>query len=221
MRIWLSHLWYDFCYWMCMAVLKLGFSMHTDGYRQVPATGAALIIANHQSFLDPVLVGLAARRRLHFLARKSLFRHWGLSWLMRSLNTFPVDQEGFAREGLRAILDNLQAGRAVVIFPEGNRTPDGKMHPFRPGVLLLIKRVSMPVIPVGIAGAFDAWPRHRAFPIPAPLFCPGGKGRLAVSIGSPLDSRGLAALPREQALAELFNAVQKSQEQAERLRRKK
>ncbi|SRR6266849_997782 len=216
----LADIWYDFCYWICVAAFELGFSLRTEGYRHVPAAGPALLLANHQSFLDPVVAGLAARRRLHFLARKSLFRHWGLSRLMRSLHSIPVDLEGFAREGLKAILEHLQAGQAVLVFPEGNRTSDGKMHPFRPGIHLLIKRVAMPIVPVGIAGTYDAWPRYRASPIPAPLFGRGGKGTLAVSIGPPLDSRRLAELPREQVLTELFNAVRKCQEEAERLRRK-
>jgi 1-acyl-sn-glycerol-3-phosphate acyltransferase len=216
----LADIWYDFCYWVCFAAMELAFSLRAEGHGHVPAAGPALLIANHQSFFDPVVAGLAARRRLHFLARKTLFRHWGLSWLMRGLNSIPVDQEGFAREGLKAILEQLQAGHAVLVFPEGNRTPDGKMHPFRPGILLLIKRVAMPIIPVGIAGGYDAWPRHRASPIPAPLLGRGGKGTLAVSIGPPLDSRRLAELPREQVLTELFNAVHRCQEEAERLRRK-
>jgi 1-acyl-sn-glycerol-3-phosphate acyltransferase len=220
MRTWLSHLWYDFCYWMTTIALELGFGMRTEGYRHVPAKGPALLVANHQSFLDPVLVGLTARRRLHFLARKSLFRHKAFGWLLRSLQSIPVDQEGFAREGLRAILEHLQASHAVLIFPEGNRTPDGKMYPFRPGVHLLIKRVPMAIIPVGVAGTYDAWPRHRPFPIPAPLFGPGRKGTLAAVFGPALDSRRLAELPREQVLQELFSAVAKCQERAERLRRK-
>jgi 1-acyl-sn-glycerol-3-phosphate acyltransferase len=216
----LANTWYDSCWWVCVIAMELGFSLRAEGFRHVPAAGPALLVANHQSFLDPVAAGLAAQRRLHFLARKTLFRSWGLGWLIRSLNSIPVDQEGFAREGLRAILEQLKAGHAVLMFPEGNRSPDGKMHPFRPGIHLLIKRVAMPIVPIGIAGTYDAWPRHRAVPVPAPLLGRGGKGTVAVSIGRPLDSRRLAELPREQVLAELFGAVQKCQEQAERQRRK-
>jgi 1-acyl-sn-glycerol-3-phosphate acyltransferase len=201
-----------------MAGVTLGFSLRTEGWEHVPAAGPALLISNHQSFLDPVLVGLAARRRLHFLARKTLFRHFGLGRLMSSLNAVPVDLQGFAREGLTTILTELEAGHGVVVFPEGNRTSNGCMKPFRPGIYLLIKRIPMQVVPVGIAGAYEAWPRQQALPVPAPLFCPGGSGTIAVSIGMPLDSHQLAALPREQALDELFAAVEKCQKQAEQLR---
>ncbi|HEV3444799.1 MAG TPA: lysophospholipid acyltransferase family protein [Gemmataceae bacterium] len=212
--------WYDGLFWLSFTGMTLGFSLRTEGFHHVPARGAALLIANHQSFIDPVLVGLAARRHLHYLARKTLFRHGGLAWLMRSLNGVPVDQEGFAREGLTTMLQELNAGHAVVVFPEGERTPDGRMKPFRPGIHLLIKRAEMAIVPVGIAGAFDAWPRQRAFPLPAPLFWPARPGTIAVSIGPPIASAKLRDLPREQALAELFATVKQFQERAERLRRK-
>ena len=215
----LRDLWYDGLFWLSFTGMTLGFSLRAEGYEHVPPAGAALVIANHQSFMDPVLVGLAARRRLHYLARKTLFRYRGLAWLMRSLNGVPVDQEGFAREGLKTMLEQLHAGHAVVVFPEGERTADGCMRRFRPGIHLLIKRVAMPIVPVGIAGAFDAWPRQRAFPLPAPLFWSSCRGTIAVSIGPPIQSTSLQEKPRAQALEELFLTVQKYQERAERLRR--
>jgi 1-acyl-sn-glycerol-3-phosphate acyltransferase len=213
-------LWYDFDYWLAAAAMVFGFSLRTQGQQHMPAAGPALVLANHQSFLDPVLVGLAARRHLHYLARQTLFRHRGLAWLMRSLNAVPIDQAGFARQGLRTILEQLQAGHAVVVFPEGERTSDGGMHPFRPGIHLLIKRVAMSIVPVGIAGAFEAWPRRRPCPVPAPLFFPVRPGTLAVSVGRPIDSTTLANQPRETVLAKLFAAVEACQLEAEQLRRR-
>jgi 1-acyl-sn-glycerol-3-phosphate acyltransferase len=216
---WLRCLWYELDYWLAAAGTSVLFSLRTQGQRNMPRTGPVLVLANHQSFLDPVLAGVAARRHLHYLARRTLFRHWGLSWLMRSLNAIPIDQEGFARQGLKTILAELEAGHAVLVFPEGERTADGQMHSFRPGIHLLIKRVAMPIVPVGIAGAYEAWPRWRAYPVPAPIFLPPRPGRLAVSVGAPLDSSTLAGEPRELVLARLFAAVQTCQQQAERLRR--
>src|SRR5437764_499957 len=83
------------------------------------------------------------------------------------------------------------------------------MTPLRPGIHLLIKRMEMAIVPIGIAGAYDAWPRQRAYPIPAPLFLPAGKGTIAVSVGLPMDSRRFAHQPREKVLAELFVELQK------------
>jgi 1-acyl-sn-glycerol-3-phosphate acyltransferase len=217
---WPAALWYHCIYSLSAAVMGFGFSLRTQGHQHIPRRGAALLLANHQSFLDPLLVGLAVRRHAVFLARQSLFRHRPLAWLMRSLHAVPVNIDGFAREGLKTILVQLQAGRIVGIFPEGERTRDGQLGPLRPGILLLMKKMQMPIVPIGIAGAYQAWPRWRAYPIPAPLFLPAGRGTIAVSVGPPLDSRRFMDSPREQVLAELSVELQKQKERAERLRRK-
>jgi 1-acyl-sn-glycerol-3-phosphate acyltransferase len=217
---WQSHVWHQFCYWLSATAMTFGFSLRTQGCQHVPRQGPALLLANHQSFMDPILVGLAVRRHAVFLARRTLFRHRWLASLMRSLHAVPVNQEGFAREGLRAVLEQLKAGRAVGIFPEGERTWNGQMNPLRPGIHLLIKKMDMPIVPIGIAGAYEAWPRWRAYPILAPLFLPAGKGTIAVSIGRPMDSRQFAEQPREKLLADLAVELQKQKDAAERLRRK-
>jgi 1-acyl-sn-glycerol-3-phosphate acyltransferase len=107
-----------------------------------------------------------------------------------------------------------------VVFPEGERTWDGKMLPLRPGIQLLIKRTKAPIVPIGIAGAFEAWPRTRAYPIPAPLSWGTGAGTISVSLGKPLDAHYFAELPREKCLTELFDKIHEEQVRAERLRRK-
>jgi 1-acyl-sn-glycerol-3-phosphate acyltransferase len=216
----LSRLWYDACYWLSATVMTFGFSLRTEGHRNVPRDGPALLLANHQSYIDPILVGLAVRRHPVFLARQSLFRYQPLAWLMRSLHAVPVNREGSAREGLKAILEKLREGRVVGIFPEGSRTRDGRVGPLRPGISLLIKQMELPIVPIGIAGAYDAWSRWRAYPVCAPLFLPAGKGTIAVSVGRPLDSCRFAHQPRETVLADLFVEMQKQKEKAQRLRRR-
>ncbi len=215
-----AKLWHKFCYLVSANTCTLGFSLRTEGAQQVPAAGPLLVVANHQSFLDPVPIGLAFPRRLIYLARKSLFRHAAFAWIIRSLNAVPIDQEGIGKEGIRTILEQLRQAKAVLVFPEGERTWNGRMSPLKPGVHLLIKRTQAPIVPVGIAGAYDAWPRWRKYPIPAPVCWPANPGTVAVSIGKPLDAARLAALPREQALAELFEAIAAVQRRAEALRRK-
>jgi 1-acyl-sn-glycerol-3-phosphate acyltransferase len=214
-----SYLFYEAAYLFSMTAMTLGFSLRTVGRSHIPKQGPALLIANHQSFLDPMLVGLSSRRHLCFLARKTLFANPSFARLIHALNAVPIDQEGVGREGIQIILEQLRLGQAVVVFPEGERTGDGRVQPLKPGVHLLIRKTSAPVIPVGLAGAFEAWPRFRRFPIPAPLFLPPGKGTLAVCVGKPLDSRRIAELPRRQALDELFAEIQKVQLHAEKLRR--
>src|SRR5277367_2982468 len=94
---------------------------------RVPQTGGVILAANHASFLDPPLVGSGLHRQINYLARESLFRFPGIGALLRSWNSVPVDREGGGAAGLRAILARLFAGGAIILFPEGTRTPDGNL----------------------------------------------------------------------------------------------
>jgi 1-acyl-sn-glycerol-3-phosphate acyltransferase len=212
-------LWYDSVFLASHWTLTLGFSLRTRGARHMPRHGPALVIANHQSFLDPVAIALAVRRQLVPLARKTLFHNPFFGALIRSLGAVPIDQEGVGKEGIRAIGEQLQKGRAVLVFPEGTRTPDGSLQPFRPGIHLLLRRAPAPIVPVGIAGAYDAWPATRGYPLATPLFLPRGRGTVAVAVGKPLAPQRYVDLPRQEALAELEDRVREVCAQAELIRR--
>ncbi len=212
--------WYRFCHCVTFGGCVLGFSYRTEGSHHIPRRGPVLLIANHQSYLDPVLVGIGAGRAINFLARSTLFKNKVFGPLIRSLSAFPVDQEGVAKEGLKLVIDLLQQGKPVLIFPEGTRTQTGAMQELRPGLLLVIKRTLTPIIPVGVAGAYQLFPRQNHLPYLAPLFLPAPRGGLAVSFGKPLDGKRYAELPREQALKELFDRIAEVQQRAEVLRRK-
>jgi 1-acyl-sn-glycerol-3-phosphate acyltransferase len=212
--------WYDLLHVGCMAGFTLGLSFRYEGTRNIPKTGPVLVIANHQSFLDPLIVGMAAKpRRLTFLARKTLFINPVFAALIRTFNAVPIDQEGVGKEGLQIIVKELALGKAVLVFPEGSRTPDGVMHPLRPGIHLLIRRSKALIVPIGIAGAYQAWPMWRKFPLPAPLFWPAAAGTVAVSVGRPLAGDKYSAMSREHCLTELHDEIQKMQTRAEQLRR--
>jgi 1-acyl-sn-glycerol-3-phosphate acyltransferase len=188
--------WFHTAQFLLGLPMILGFRLRIEGQRHIPRRGPALLIANHQSLLDPVVIGLASPRRLCYLARKTLFRNPVAGAVLRSVGGVELDMEG--------------VGLAVVVYPEGTRTDDGRMQPFRPGIQLLIKRTEAPVVPIGIAGAFEAWPYWR--PLPRP-------GTVAVSVGPAVAAKSLAALPREKMLGELFEVVSRLKERAERLRR--
>jgi 1-acyl-sn-glycerol-3-phosphate acyltransferase len=217
----LGGLWYEWWQGLLLGYFTLGHSLRFAGRQNLPTTGPALLIANHESYIDPLLIGVSVRRHLAFLARADLFKGV-FGRFLRSVNTHPLDQEGFAREGLRAMIELLGQGWPVLVFPEGERAWDGVMQPFKPGVHLIIKKTLAPVVPCGIAGAYEALPRRRNPPIPShsPLFLPPGNSTIAVAIGKPLDGARYAKMPREAALAELFAEVQRVQQQAERLRRR-
>src|SRR5262249_35864746 len=111
----LGVLWYDFLYAAVTAYATLGHTYRYAGRTNMPKTGPVLLIANHESYIDPVLVGVALPRRLAYLARANLF-HGVLGRFLRSVNVHPVDQQGFAREGLKAVIDLLGAGWPVLVF---------------------------------------------------------------------------------------------------------
>jgi 1-acyl-sn-glycerol-3-phosphate acyltransferase len=216
----LSVLWYDFWYWLYKATATLAFSYRSEGGDRIPRCGPALLVANHESFLDPLLVGMSAYRHLRYLARKTLFKHPLFGAYLRSVGCVPVDQQGVAKEGLKAALDLLHAGEAVLVFPEGERTRTGGMQPLKPGIHLLIKRSQAPVIPVGVAGAYQILPRTRSRPKFCPLISQTPCGGVAVSVGRPLPAERFRDMPREQLLQELFQAIGAARHRAERLRRK-
>jgi 1-acyl-sn-glycerol-3-phosphate acyltransferase len=154
---------------------------------RVPATGPVILAANHLSFLDPPLVGAGLRRPINYLARKSLFRYPGIGALLRSVNAVPVDRDGGSAAGLKEILDRLKRGGAIILFPEGTRSPDGRLQPARSGVGLAIIKSTAPVVPVRVFGTFEAYGKGVTFPRPV---------RIAVKYGEPMDFAALRAEAR-------------------------
>jgi 1-acyl-sn-glycerol-3-phosphate acyltransferase len=217
---WLSSLWYEVNYYTVWTGFTLGFSLRTEGSRHVPRRGPLLLVANHESFLDPLAVGLAVRRRIRYLARKTLFKPKLFGDYLCSVGCVPVDQEGIAKEGIKTCLGLLQAGQAILVFPEGERTASGRMLPFKPGILLLMKKAPVPIVPIGIAGAYEAYPRTRLVPRLSPLFWPATGAAVAASIGRPLPPEHFAGMGREEVLKALAHAVEAEVKRAERLRRK-
>src|SRR5688572_518755 len=124
---WRQWLWYNAGYWVFALLYFFGYSYRFFGQHRVPRTGPVLIIANHESFWDPPMVGVAMPRRVAFMARKTLYNSNALAKFMENVGTIAVDQEGTGLEGIRIAIKKLQEGKAVVLFPEGSRTPDGSM----------------------------------------------------------------------------------------------
>jgi 1-acyl-sn-glycerol-3-phosphate acyltransferase len=214
-----GRLWYDCVFWSSFTFFTFGFSLRREGWKNVPEKGPLLLLSNHQSMFDPVLVGLSSRRYLSYLARKNLFEQPVLAPLIRSLNAIPIDRN-MGKDGIQAVLDALGRGQAVLVFPEGERTRDGSVEPLKAGVSLLAKRVRCPIVPVGIAGAFGAWSRFMTWPRPSPLLLPPGPSTIAVSVGAPIDPARYATMTREVMLADLHAALVTQHAAAERLRRK-
>jgi 1-acyl-sn-glycerol-3-phosphate acyltransferase len=145
---------------------------------RVPLKGSVILAANHASFLDPPLVGSGLKRDINYLARKSLFRFPVLGWILRTVNAVPVDRDGGGAAGLKAIMDRLHDGGAIILFPEGTRTTNGELQPARSGVGLTVIKSDAPVVPVRVFGTYEAWGKGVRFPKPH---------RVAVKYGRPMD----------------------------------
>lgn len=129
-----------------------------------PAEGGVVYICNHQSFFDPMLIGMGLRRPVNYMARDTLFHHLLLGRLIASVNAFPVRRGTADLGALKEAMRRLRAGGQVAIFAEGTRTRDGRIGPFLPGVAMLVRRAAKWTVPVLIDGAFEAWPRTQLLP---------------------------------------------------------
>ena len=151
----LSRFWYDMGVHLGWLAFTLGHSLRVKGDHNVPRDGPAAGDRQPSELSSiPTSIGVAVRRHLVFLARKTLFRNPMFGKLIASFNAVPIDQEGVGKEGIKTIIDQLRQQKAVLVFPEGERTPHGQMLPLRPGIHLLIRRAESTILPVGIAGLF-------------------------------------------------------------------
>ncbi len=140
------------------------YRVRYTGRENIPAEGGVLVVANHQSHFDPPLVGMGCRREMNYLARESLFAIGPLRWIMNLFDAIPIKRDGLGLEGIKETLRRLKRGEMVLMFPEGTRTWDGQLGPFRPGFTTLALRSGACILPVGIEGAYQVWPRWRRFP---------------------------------------------------------
>lgn len=166
-------------------LLGLYFGLRREGAGRVPREGAAVLAANHVSYLDPAVVGSVVPRQVHFLMDLATWAHPSLNWFYRGMDAIPVDRTGGpTRDAFRAALARLEAGQCIGIFPEGARARAEGPDPAQLGVALIARMSGAPVVPVGIGGTEAAMPRGRALPEPA---------RVRVLFGEPLLHAELAA----------------------------
>jgi 1-acyl-sn-glycerol-3-phosphate acyltransferase len=206
-------LWKRLGYGACHVMARLWgtalFRVRVEGRENMPATGGALVCANHQSYFDPVLIGLSLDRRLNYLARDTLFRNPLFKWLIEFLDAIPIDREGGGLAGLKETLRRLKQDELVLIFPEGTRTRDGELQPLKPGFCAVARRGRQPILPVAFDGAYQAWPRTSPVPQLSPI---------AVVIGEPISPEQIAAFTDEQLVDELAQRMAACFLEARRMR---
>lgn len=193
-----KRVWYEFLKVLCRLLAIAWFRLRVGGREHLPETGALLVLSNHQSHLDPILIGMCFRRRLNYLARETLFDFAPLRWLIQSLDAIPIDRDGLGLAGLKETLRRLKDDEAVLIFPEGTRSSNGEVGAMKPGFGALTRRGTVTMIPVAIEGAYQAWPRSRPFPLP---------GRIWVEFGETLSPDDLRQYDERALVAEVERRI--------------
>lgn len=162
---------------IAVLLMRLYFRLEARGAEHVPRTGALLLVSNHSSVLDPPLVGGASPRPLCFLAKQELFDIPLFGRFIRAVNARPVRREGSDARALKAALRILEEGKALLVFPEGTRGPEGTLREAKPGAGMLAVLSGATVVPVFITGSGRALPRGAVVPRP---------GKAIVRFGPPL-----------------------------------
>ncbi|MEE2681620.1 MAG: lysophospholipid acyltransferase family protein [Planctomycetota bacterium] len=210
----LSLFWWDLASFVCELYMRLFHRIRVVRFSRTPASGPVIFVSNHQSYFDPVINNVQTSQRPYTGiagAHLTKFKPFGL--LLKSWGTVFVSAAAGDKGALKIALNELQNGRAVLIYPEGSRSPDGLVQPFEKGLLLLIRRSRAPVLPIGIEGAFDVWPKDRTFPRLS--------GGIASASGELIPSEELLALEPAELLERLRGEVDTLRLEARRILRER
>ncbi len=168
---------YWFFYTFIKSVSNAFFGLKIINRDKLIEKGPVLIVANHQSFLDPPMLGICYEEGIYYFARKTLFKgifKWGLPLCQ----AIPIDQQNPDPASLKQIIKLLKQGKRVLVFPEGARSPDGEIHKGMGGIGLILNKTKVPVQPLRINGAYEAFPINSKFPKLHPV---------TVTVGDPID----------------------------------
>ncbi|EWM68081.1 acyltransferase [Micromonospora sp. M42] len=170
--------------------LRLAFRPHVEGLEHIPATGGAIFASNHLSVADELLLGTVVPRHLAFWAKSEYFKGTGLKggfskFVLTGLGAIPVERAGgrAALTAFDAAIPVLKAGDLVAVYPEGTRSPDGRLYRGRTGTVRLAIAAGVPIIPVGVTGTDKAQPIGTRIPRP-------GRAKITIKFGKPLDFTG-------------------------------
>ena len=161
-------------------IFRAFFRPWVEGLENVPSDGPVIICPNHLSFIDSLLMPLMLPRRVVFLGKSDYFDKWYIAWFYRAAGVIPVRREGGAagQASLDAGVEQLELGLAVGIYPEGTRSPDGRLYRGKTGPARMALRARCPIVPVAVFGTNDALPTGRYIP---------RMRRVGVRYGKPLD----------------------------------
>lgn len=202
-----SYLLYHGCRTAIRVFLGIPLRVRSWGQHNVPASGALIMIANHQSFFDPPLIGTYTSRVLHYMARDSLFTNPLFRALISRVNAFPVKRGQADVAAFKKSLRLMKEGEALLVFPEGTRSETGRVREMQPGAVALARKGKAAIILAAIEGAAEVWPRNARVPRP---------GRIWIEYAPPMDQSEIAGMSDQEAarfltgrLRELHNGLRK------------
>jgi 1-acyl-sn-glycerol-3-phosphate acyltransferase len=173
-------------YWLLKYVLlgpllRLVFRPWVEGVENVPATGPVILCPNHLSFVDSLIVPLMIKRKVVFLGKSDYFDKWYMRWFFQSVGVIPVRREGGAagEAALKVGVQQLRKGMIVGAYPEGTRSPDGRLYRGKTGPARMALRAQCPIVPVAVFGSDEA--------MPPGVYVPKFGKRVGVRYGKPLD----------------------------------
>jgi 1-acyl-sn-glycerol-3-phosphate acyltransferase len=208
LSIWHVLFWWTIVIWFLRVCLFILYRYRSHGKHYVPRSGPILFVANHQSNFDPAIVGVLVHDRpFKGIAKEELFHSKLLARFMNSFGAISVKRGESDTSAIRQALKELDAGRCVMMFPEGTRTTDGTVGPFQRGFWLLLKKSKATIVPVGFDGAFDAYPMGSK---------PKLHGRIEVAAGKPLKAEDLLQLGEEEGTAIVRDAIITLQQQCQK-----
>ncbi|HPT64120.1 MAG TPA: lysophospholipid acyltransferase family protein [Candidatus Atribacteria bacterium] len=188
---------YYICKYLAIFLLKVFFSFRVKGVNHIPRQGPCILVANHSSNLDPIVLGCASSRRVHFVAKEELFRNPLASFFLRRLGAFPLHRGEGDKEAVKRIFSLLKEGKVVGLFPEGTRN-QGELGTFQRGALKLLLRAEVPVVVAGIRGTYESLPRGKKIPRPFPI---------QVTFSPPFEVKGWSVEEVEKKIREEMEAL--------------
>jgi len=160
---------------MAWCLWKVFFRLQVSGQGNIPRDGGGLIVANHTSFLDPLLICAVMPRVVHYITYSFFYDHPAIHWYCKRVCCIPVRKAGNDIAALKHTFRLLKQGELIGIFPEGRRSETGRLVTGEPGVGLIALKANVPIVPIGIAGAYQAFPKGAKWPKPTAITLTIGK----------------------------------------------
>ena len=198
-------MFYKIFRFICQILIILFFwSIQTKGKESIGYEGPLILAANHVSYIDPVVLGVAVKRPIHFIGKKEVFEVVFLGFLARSLGAIPVDREKTNPASIKKIFTLLKKGHILGIFPEGTRSLTGQLLELNIGMIKIALNTGSPIIPVGINGTFEIYPPKARIPA---FF---RRKNICISFGKPIcldKDRGKDIKYQQESLAKIQEKI--------------